>query len=210
MPNSASAQEKVAVSPGLMVPGRVQFGSPGVVGEDVGETVTGPHEPCGMHSKNSVSVNGVLLTSAYTEPERCSIPHIGPWCDADGAVPLVRELLEDGNAQLVPIAGGGRTSLLKQSHNLLAVSIPAGLYPRTGKVDTVGLRAIFIVNAAVPDSSVYGILQALFNPENRATLAGSHRSAQAIRIDDAARDLPAPLHPGALHFYRDSGHLPKR
>jgi TRAP transporter TAXI family solute receptor len=124
-------------------------------------------------------------------------------------VPLVRELLEDGNAQLVPIAGDGRARLLKQSHNLLPVSIPAGVYPRTGKVDTVGLRAIFIVNSQVPDSSVYGIARALFNPQNRAMLAGSHRSAQAIQIGDAARDLPAPLHPGAARLYKETGKLPK-
>jgi len=125
-------------------------------------------------------------------------------------VPLVRELLEDGNAQLVPIAGAVRERLVKQSHLLVPMSIPAGLYPRTGKVETVGLRAVFIVNSSVPDAAVYGIARALFNPANRATLAGSHRSAAAIRIDSAARDLPAPLHPGAARFFRDAGKLPKQ
>lgn len=124
-------------------------------------------------------------------------------------VPFVRELLANRDIDLVPIDGVGRVRLLKQSRLLQAAIIPAGLYPHTGKVQTVGVRAILIVNAGAADGVVHDITRALFNPANRPTLWGSHRSAQAIRIDTAAQDLPAPLHPGAARFYKEVGKLPK-
>lgn len=124
-------------------------------------------------------------------------------------VPLVRELLETGKAALVPIDGEARARLLKQVHGLSSMTIPAGLYPKTGKIETVGARAILIVNDSLPDSEVYAVARSLFNSANRETLAGSHRSAQQIKLDTAAIDLPAPLHPGALRFYKEAGKLPK-
>jgi uncharacterized protein len=125
-------------------------------------------------------------------------------------VPLIRELLASGKAVLVPIDGDGRKRLLGQSPALAAATIPAGLYPHTGKLETVGVRAILIVNDSVADSAVYAIARSLFNPANRATLAGSQWSAQFIRIETAAADLPAPLHPGAKRFYAQAGKLPKK
>lgn len=124
-------------------------------------------------------------------------------------VPFVRELLADGKIVLVPVDGKGRARLLKQSRAVQADTIPAGLYSHTAKLETVGVRAILIVNDAVSDGTVHDIARALFNPANRSTLWGSHRSAQAIRIDTAAKDLPAPLHPGAARFYKEAGKLPK-
>ncbi|MBV8799136.1 MAG: TAXI family TRAP transporter solute-binding subunit [Alphaproteobacteria bacterium] len=124
-------------------------------------------------------------------------------------VPMVRELLLSGKAVLVPIGGAGRERLLKQDRALSAAVVPAGLYPKTGKLETVGVHAMFIANDAVPDIAVYALTKSLFNPANRAMLAGSHRSAQSIRLDTAASNLPAPLHPGAARFYKEDGKLPK-
>jgi TRAP transporter TAXI family solute receptor len=124
-------------------------------------------------------------------------------------VPLVRELLASGGAVLVPIDGKSRERLLAQAKTLSADSIPAGLYPNAGKIETVSVRAVWIVNQSEPDVVVHGIAKALFNPANRDMLAGSHRSAQFIRIDSAAANLPVPLHPGAARFYAEMGKLPK-
>ncbi|HTK80522.1 MAG TPA: TAXI family TRAP transporter solute-binding subunit [Rhizomicrobium sp.] len=125
-------------------------------------------------------------------------------------VPLVRSLLANGSASLVPIDGAKRERLLKLAKGLKADSIPAGVYPRTGKIETVAVQSIWIVNDSVADSAVYSILKALFNPANRAALAGSHRSAQFIRLNSATVDLPAPMHAGARRFYTELGRLPKK
>jgi TRAP transporter TAXI family solute receptor len=124
-------------------------------------------------------------------------------------VPFIRELLEDGKAALVPVAGPGRSRLLKRSSALSPATIPADIYPHTGKIDTVAVKALFIVSDSIPDATVYAIAKSLFNPANRGALAGSHRSAQAIRLQGAAAISPAPLHPGARRFYVEAGVLPK-
>jgi TRAP transporter TAXI family solute receptor len=125
-------------------------------------------------------------------------------------VPLVRGLLASGAATLIPIDGAKRKRLLKLSKSLKADVIPAGVYPKTGKIETVAAQSIWIVNDSVADSTVYSVLKALFNPANRATLVGSHRSAQFIHLNSAAVGLPAPLHAGARRFYAETGALPKK
>jgi hypothetical protein len=125
-------------------------------------------------------------------------------------VPFIRELLESGKAVLVPIDGRGRLRLLKRLPALSPATIPAGVYPHTGKIDTVAVQALFVVNDSIPDGTTYAIAKSLFNPANRNALAGSHRSAEAIRVQSAAKTSPIPLHPGARRFYVEAGALPKK
>ncbi|MEI9996317.1 MAG: TAXI family TRAP transporter solute-binding subunit [Rhizomicrobium sp.] len=124
-------------------------------------------------------------------------------------VGLVDDLIARGVARLVPIDGKGRDKLIKAVPSLSPAVIPAGTYRGAPAVQTVGLRALWIVNAAQPEALVYGIAKALFAPGNRGALDEGVRATGQIRLDTAARDLPAPLHPGALRFYREAGRLPK-
>jgi TRAP-type uncharacterized transport system substrate-binding protein len=48
--------------------------------------------------------------------------------------------------------------------------------------------------------------RALFESGNAQSLR-TNASARRISLDTAARDLPAPLHPGAEKFYRERGKL---
>lgn len=124
-------------------------------------------------------------------------------------VALVRDLIARGAAVLVPIDGAGRDRLLRRVPGLTAGRIAAQTYPHTAAVETVSVRALWIVNADEPEDIVYGITKALFNPANRDFLDSVHPSAKLIQIDNIARYLPAPLHPGAARFYREAGKLPK-
>jgi TRAP transporter TAXI family solute receptor len=122
-------------------------------------------------------------------------------------VALVEELLQQKKAILIPIDGAARAKLLAAHHELSPSVIPAGTYSGFGALQTVSVRAVWIVNDAVPVPIVYGVTQALFNPANRDTLYGAHSSAKAISINTAAENPPAPLHPGAAQFYRAAGKL---
>ncbi len=124
-------------------------------------------------------------------------------------VDLVDDLIARGVARLVPIDGKGRDRLVKAVPALAPDVIPAGTYRGTPAVQTVSVRALWIVNAQVPDGLVYGLTRALFDPGNRDALNGGLRSAAMIRLDSATENLPAPLHPGAARFYREVGRLPK-
>lgn len=121
---------------------------------------------------------------------------------------LIRDLIARGHAVLVPIDGAGRKRLLKRVPSLSAAQIPAGSYAHTGAIDTVSVRAVWVVNSDEPNDVVYAVTRSLFNPANRELLDQSHPSAKLIRLDTAIDDLPAPLHPGAARFYRQVGKLP--
>jgi TRAP transporter TAXI family solute receptor len=121
-------------------------------------------------------------------------------------VPLISDLLAHGTARLVAIDGVGRSRLAKTVPTIQPSLIPANTYPHTGAIQTVRVRALWIVRDSIPPPLAYSILKALYNPENRGDL-DSIPATRAIRVDDAARDLPAPLHPGALRFFRESGKI---
>ena len=129
---------------------------------------------------------------------------------AVSGIPLeqVTNLVASGQVRLVPIDGPGRDRLLKQAPALAKASIPANVYPGQPAVETVSARALWIVRDSVPEALVYGITKALFNPANREGLADSHPSAREIGLSTAAQKLPAPLHPGALRYYREMKILP--
>jgi len=123
-------------------------------------------------------------------------------------VGLVADLLHRGRAVLVPIDGAGRARLLKDDPSLSAGVIPASTYAGIGAVQTVSTRALWVVNDAASDTIVYGVARALFNPSNRGRLDQSHPAAKFIRLDTATANLPAPLHPGAARFFRETGKRP--
>ncbi|MEJ1967524.1 MAG: TAXI family TRAP transporter solute-binding subunit [Rhizomicrobium sp.] len=122
-------------------------------------------------------------------------------------VGLVGDLIARGIARLVPIDGKGRDRLVRSVPALVPDVIPAGTYRGMPAVQTVSVRALWIVNAKAPDGLVYGLARALFDPGNRAALDDAMHGAW-IRLDSAVRALPAPLHAGAMRFYHDVGKLP--
>jgi hypothetical protein len=124
-------------------------------------------------------------------------------------VAFIRELLEGGKMVLLPVDGVGRSRLLKHSPAMSPGTIPAGIYPRTGKIDTVAVRALFISSDSISDNAAYSIVRSIFNSANHNLLVGSHRSAQAIRLRSAAAFRSVPLHPGAQRFYVHAGIIPK-
>jgi len=122
---------------------------------------------------------------------------------AVGGVPLegLGDLLSSHAAKLVPVAGSGRTQLMKGEPSLEAAVMT---YPGQAQVGTVATRAIWIVRDSVPDALVYGITRALFNPANHNSLFASHPSAREIGLSTAALMPPAPLHPGAARYYAEA------
>ena len=128
-----------------------------------------------------------------------------------GGTPIefVRSLLSGGKAMLVPIDGPGRKRLVAEGKGLSAETIAADQYPGLRKpLETVGVHAVLIVNDSASPDIVYGMTRALFNPANRGLLDEAHPAARYIRLENATKSVPAPLHPAAARFYREMGIVP--
>jgi hypothetical protein len=122
-------------------------------------------------------------------------------------VNLLQPLLDDDLAVLIPIDGDGLKRLLAKEPNLSAHVIPKGTYGNTPEVETVSVDALWITDASEPDALIYGMLKALYNPANRATLMAGKLGTHFMDIAFAAKDGSAPLHPGAVRFFTESGLL---
>ena len=82
--------------------------------------------------------------------------------------------------------------------------IPANTYDGQAEpVETAVIRNYLVTHDNVPDDVVYRMTKALF--ENLDRLAASHVSARDISREDASRNLPVPLHPGAAAYFREVG-----
>ena len=124
-------------------------------------------------------------------------------------VPLIDDLIARGQARLVPIDGKGRDRLIKAVRALSSDIIPANTYRGVPALQTVRVRALWIVRDSASVPLVYGIAKSLFHASNRAQLDAAMPATRAIRIDDAATVLPAPLHPGSERYLRELGRLPR-
>ncbi len=120
-----------------------------------------------------------------------------------GGAPLgvVEELAAQGKIRLLPVAGKEIDKLVTEAPYLTKADIPEGTYQNMQAVPTLEVRAIWLVNAQVPDELVYEIVRALFNPGNRGLLDSGHPKGKLIRLETARDGLPVPLHPGAQRYY---------
>jgi TRAP transporter TAXI family solute receptor len=85
-----------------------------------------------------------------------------------------------------------------------AATIPAGTY--TGQdtpVSTAAVQNFLVTRADANDDLVYEMTKAMF--ENLPEMAAAHAAARSIKVEDAAKGSPVPLHPGAVRYYKEKG-----
>lgn len=84
--------------------------------------------------------------------------------------------------------------------------IPANTYDgQPEAVSTVAITNILVTRADVPDELAYQMTKLLF--ENLTRLGNSHSAAKDIKLENAAKNLPIALHPGAERYYKEKGAL---
>jgi len=88
--------------------------------------------------------------------------------------------------------------------------LPPGTYPnQTETVRTIASPNVLVVRADVPAEHVYQITKVIW--ENLATLQEIHGATKDMRLEAAVRGLGAPLHVGALRYFREAGlDIPER
>jgi len=82
--------------------------------------------------------------------------------------------------------------------------IPADTYPnQSEEVLSIAHPNVLAVRADIPDEAVYEITRVIF--ENLAALHEIHKATREVTLDNALTGLGAPLHPGAIRYYREKG-----
>ena len=108
-------------------------------------------------------------------------------------------------AKLVPLTGPAVDKLVKANSYYAKVNIPGGLYAgHPNPTPTYGVLASFVTSAKVSDEAVYTLTKAVF--ENFEEFKKLHPAFGALDPKDMIKDgLSAPLHPGAVKYYKEKG-----
>jgi TRAP transporter TAXI family solute receptor len=84
--------------------------------------------------------------------------------------------------------------------------IPARTYEgQDADVSTISVQNYLVTREGVSTQTVYLMTKVMF--ENLDQMVAAHSAAKAIRKENAAKNPPAPLHPGAEKYYREVGLL---
>ncbi len=117
---------------------------------------------------------------------------------------LTQESLATCDAKLVHARGSAIDKLVKDNSFYRKASIPAGMYNNKEDIQTFGVGATFVSSADVPDNVVYTVVKAVF--ENFADFKKLHPAFANLKETEMISDsLSAPLHPGAVKYYKERG-----
>jgi uncharacterized protein len=115
---------------------------------------------------------------------------------------LVRDLLADGRATLVPVPRGDIGRLRVKLPFYWLDEIPAGTYPgQTAAVSTPSLRVLLVAAENADADAVYRLTKALV--DSLPTLQAAHPAARHLTTDTLLRVVTVPIHKGALRLYEE-------
>ncbi len=82
--------------------------------------------------------------------------------------------------------------------------IPAHTYEgQDADVPTAAITNFLVTNAKVPEQTVYEMTKAIYT--NLPALVAAHSAAKKIKLENAMKGAPVPMHPGALKYYHEVG-----
>ena len=94
--------------------------------------------------------------------------------------------------------------LIKAYPFFVAHSIPGGTYQGVDTAtETPAVLALLVTHDKMPDDAIYAFLKGVF--DNLPEVHASHAKAREITLQNALDGLTAPLHPGAVKFFKEKG-----
>jgi TRAP transporter TAXI family solute receptor len=86
----------------------------------------------------------------------------------------------------------------------LPVTIPAGTYKgQDAAVEAAAVQNYLVTRSDLKDDVVYEMTKTFF--ENLPALQAAHAAAKSVKLEDAAKSPPVPIHPGAAKYYKEKG-----
>ena len=109
--------------------------------------------------------------------------------------------------RFVPVAGPGIDRMLAEKPYYVKTTTPvAGFYPGAeapAEVATFGVVATLTTTTKVPSGVVYRITREVF--DNLRQFRKGHPAFEKLSRERMLRGLSAPLHPGAIMYFKEIG-----
>jgi TRAP transporter TAXI family solute receptor len=108
-------------------------------------------------------------------------------------------------AKLVSVTGPAVDKLVKEKPYYAKATIPAGLYPGNDQpTQTYGVLATFVSSSKVPADTIYAVVKGVF--DNFDEFKKLHPALANLDPKNMVTDgLSAPLHDGAVKYYKEKG-----
>ncbi len=117
----------------------------------------------------------------------------------------IQEAVNSCDVKLVDVKGEPIDKLVADNPYYRVATIPGGMYKGNDQdTTTFGVGATFITSATVPDDIVYTTVKAVF--DNFDQFKQLHPAFGNLKEEEMISDgLSAPLHPGAVKYYKERG-----
>ena len=126
------------------------------------------------------------------------------FCVAGAPTPAIVDLAASKDVVLLQIDGAHAAQLMSSYPFYTQFPIPGGIYrghPET--VNTVAVKATFIVSSKMKDDTVYELTKCLF--ENKTLIEGAHVKGSELSPAYAVEGISVPFHPGAAKYFKEIG-----
>ncbi|AKO53015.1 C4-dicarboxylate ABC transporter substrate-binding protein [Marinobacter psychrophilus] len=117
----------------------------------------------------------------------------------------VKEATTSCDSVIVSVDNSATKKLINNYPYYRKAIIPGGMYRGSdADVTTFGVAATFVSSTDVPDDVVYQVVRAVF--ENFDSFKRLHPAFHNLNKEEMVSDaLSAPLHPGAVRYYKEAG-----
>lgn len=117
----------------------------------------------------------------------------------------IKEATTSCNSVLVTVDGPAIDKLVADYDYYRTATIPGGMYRGTdADTKTFGVGATFVSSTRVPENVIYHVVKAVF--ENFDQFKKLHPAFANLKKEEMIKDgLSAPLHDGAVKYYKEAG-----
>ncbi len=117
----------------------------------------------------------------------------------------IKEATTTCDTVLVPVTGAAVDKLVGDNDYYDHASIPGGMYRgNKATTNTFGVKATFVSSTSLPEAVVYQVVKAVF--ENFDSFRRLHPAFGNLNKRSMSKGaLSAPLHAGALKYYKEAG-----
>jgi uncharacterized protein len=116
----------------------------------------------------------------------------------------VTDFAQSHALKIIPLSGPEIATLQKEQPYYANVRLPANTYKgQPNAVDTLAVMAVWATHDGLSENLAYEVTKALY--ENVAIMGQVHVQGKNISLSTATAVGSAPLHPGAIRYYKEKG-----